>query len=151
MKGPTAVPVYDGEGLAKKGVVVVTANYRVGVLGFLAHPELSKESAASVSGNYGLLDQMAALKWVQDNIAAFGGDPERVTIAGQSAGGMSVHYLIASPLAKGLFHRAIVQSGGSTVSGGGITVGGRVLADAEAEGLKFAESKGARRWPTCAR
>jgi carboxylesterase type B len=116
----------------------------VGVLGFLAHPELSKESAHGVSGNYGLLDQVAALKWVRDNIAAFGGDPKRVTIAGQSAGGMSVHYLIASPLAKGLFHRAIVESGGSTVSRTGITVGGRVLADAEAEGLKFAESKGAR-------
>ena len=143
-EGSTAVPVYDGEGLAKKGVVVVTANYRVGILGFLVHPELSKESRARVSGNYGLLDQIAALKWVHDNIAAFGGDPNQVTIAGQSAGGMSVHYLIASPLAKGLFHRAIVQSGGSSVSRTGITVGGRVLADAEAEGQKFAESKGAR-------
>ena len=143
-EGSTAVPVYDGEGLAKKGVVVVTANYRVGVLGFLAHPELSKESRARVSGNYGLFDLIAALKWVHDNIAAFGGDPSQVTIAGQSAGGMAVHYLIASPLAKGLFHRAIVQSGGSSVSRAGITVGGRVLADAEAEGQRFAESKGAR-------
>jgi len=143
-EGSTAVPVYDGEGLAKKGVVVVTANYRVGVLGFLAHPELSKESGAGVSGNYGLFDQIAALKWVHDNIAAFGGDPNRVTIAGQSAGGMSVHYLIASPLAKGLFHGAIVESGGSSVSRSGITVGGKVLADAEAEGRTFAESKGAR-------
>ena len=143
-EGSAAVPVYDGEGLAKKGVVVVTANYRVGVLGFLAHPELSKESRDKVSGNYGLLDQIAALKWVHDNIAAFGGDPNRVTIAGQSAGGMSVHYLIASPLAKGLFHRAIVESGGSSVSRTGITAGGRVLADAEAEGQKFAEPKGAR-------
>ena len=143
-EGSTAVPVYDGEGLAKKGVVVVTANYRVGILGFLVHPELSKESPARVSGNYGLFDQIAALKWVHDNIAAFGGDPSQVTIAGQSAGGMSVHYLTASPLAKGLFHRAIVQSGGSSVSRTGITVGGRVLADAEAEGQKFAESKGAR-------
>ena len=143
-EGSTAVPVYDGEGLAKKGVVVVTANYRVGVLGFLAHPELSKESRAGVSGNYGLLDQLAALKWVRDNIAAFGGDPNQVTIAGQSAGGMSVHYLIASPLAKGLFHRAIVQSGGSSIARTGITVGGRNLAAAEAEGRTFAESKGAR-------
>jgi para-nitrobenzyl esterase len=143
-EGSTDVPVYDGEGLAKKGVVVVTANYRVGVLGFLAHPELSKESGAGVSGNYGLLDQIAALKWVHDNIAAFGGDPNQVTIAGQSAGGMSVHYLTAASLGKGLFHRAIVQSGGSSVSRTGITVGGKVLADAEAEGQKFAESKGAR-------
>jgi para-nitrobenzyl esterase len=142
-EGSGAVPVYDGEGLARKGLVVVTANYRVGVLGFLAHPELSKESNFKVSGNYGLLDQIAALHWVQDNIAAFGGDPRRVTIAGQSAGGMSVHSLVASPLAKGLFHRAIVQSGGSSV-GGGIALGSRTLADAEADGWKFAESKGAR-------
>lgn len=143
-EGSGAVPVYDGEGLAKKGLVVVTPNYRVGVLGFLAHPELSKESAAKVSGNYGLLDQIAALKWVQENIAAFGGDPNRVTIAGQSAGGMSVHYLIASPLAKGLFHRAIVQSGGSTVSRTGITVSARGFSDVEADGQKFAGSRGAR-------
>ena len=143
-EGSGAVPVYDGEGLAKKGLVVVTANYRVGVLGFLAHPELTKESGANASGNYGLLDQLAVLQWLQKNIMAFGGDPRRVTIAGQSAGGMSVHNLIASPLAKGLFHRAIVQSGGSSVGGGGITLGARKLADAEADGQKFAESKGAR-------
>ena len=143
-EGSAAVPVYDGEGLAAKGLVVVTANYRVGVLGFLAHPELSKESDARVSGNYGLFDQIAALRWVHENIAAFGGDPGRVTIAGQSAGGMSVHSLIASPLAKGLFHRAIVQSGGSSVGSGGISLGARTLADAEADGLRFAESKGAK-------
>jgi para-nitrobenzyl esterase len=142
-EGSGAVPVYDGEGLAKKGLVVVTANYRVGVLGFLAHPDLAKESDAKVSGNYGQLDQIAALRWVQANIAAFGGDPGRVTIAGQSAGGMSVHNLIASPLAKGLFHRAIVQSGGSSVGGGGLSLGARTLTDAEADGRKFAESKGA--------
>jgi para-nitrobenzyl esterase len=142
-EGSGAVPVYDGEGLARKGLVVVTANYRVGVLGFFAHPELSKESSTKVSGNYGLLDQLAVLQWIQKNIAAFGGDPNRVTIAGQSAGGMSVHSLIASPLAKGLFHRAIVQSGGSSVGGGGITVGARTLANAEADGVKFAESKNA--------
>ena len=142
-EGSGAVPVYDGEGLAKKGIVVVTPNYRVGVLGFLAHPELSKENSAGVSGNYGLYDQIAALKWVRDNIAAFGGDPNRVTIAGQSAGGMSVHTLIASPLARGLFHRAVVESGGSSVGGGGISLGGRTLAAAEADGVKFAESKGA--------
>ncbi len=140
-EGSGAVPVYDGEGLAKKGLVVVTANYRIGLLGFLAHPELSKESGYKASGNYGLLDQMAALRWVHDNIAAFGGDPGCVTIAGQSAGGMSVHDLIASPLAKGLVHRAIVQSGGSSVGGGGISMG--TLAESEVDGLGFAKSKGA--------
>jgi carboxylesterase type B len=141
-EGSAAVPVYDGEGLAQKGLVVVTANYRLGVLGFLAHPELSKESRSKVSGNYGLLDQIAALRWVRDNIKAFGGDPNRVTIAGQSAGGMSVHDLVASPLAKGLFERAIVQSGGSSVGGGAIPLVVRTLADVEADGVRFAESKG---------
>lgn len=143
-EGSGAVPVYDGEGLAKKGLVVVTANYRVGVLGFLAHPELSMESSSKSSGNYGQLDQIAALRWVQQNIAAFGGDPQTVTVAGQSAGGMSVHNLIASPLARGLFHRAVIQSGGSNVGGGTLSVGVRTLADAEADGVKFAASKGAR-------
>ena len=142
-EGSGAVPVYDGEGLAGKGLVVVTFNYRVGVLGFLAHPELTKERSPAASGNYGLRDQLAALRWVQQNIAAFGGDPGCVTIAGQSAGGMSVHSLIASPLARGLFHRAIVQSGGSSVGGGGINTGFRTLADAEADGGTFAESRGA--------
>jgi para-nitrobenzyl esterase len=142
-EGSAAVPLYDGEGLAKKGLVVVTFNYRVGVLGFLAHPELTRESASKASGNYGLLDQIAALRWVRDNIAAFGGDPGRVTVAGQSAGGMSVHSLIASPLAKGLFHRAIVQSGGSSVGGGGISISSRTLADGEADGVKFAQARGA--------
>jgi para-nitrobenzyl esterase len=142
-EGSGAVPAYDGEEMAKKGLVFVSFNYRVGVLGFLAHPELSKEQAPGASGNYGLLDQIAALRWVQQNIAAFGGDPRRVTIAGQSAGGMSVHSLIASPLARGLFHRAIVQSGGSSVGGGGIGLGFRTLADAGRDGLTFAASKGA--------
>jgi carboxylesterase type B len=142
-EGSGAVPVYDGEGLASKGLVVVTFNYRVGVLGFLAHPDLSKERTPPASGNYGLLDQIAALRWVQHNIAAFGGDPARVTIAGQSAGGMSVHSLMASPLARGLFHRAIVQSGGSSIGGGGIGLGFRTLADAEADGRTFAAAKGA--------
>ncbi len=141
-EGSGAVPVYDGEGLAKKGIVVVTINYRLGVLGFLAHPGLTEESASKASGNYGLLDQIAALRWIRDNIKEFGGDPSRVTIGGQSAGGMSVHSLIASPLAKGLFHRAIVESGGSSI-GGGISLGTRSLAEAEADGQKFAESKGA--------
>lgn len=111
--GSTAEPWYDGENLAKKGVVFVSIAYRVGSLGFLTHPELSAESPDQVSGNYGLLDQIAGLKWIQKNIAAFGGDPNRVTIFGESAGGISVSMLCASPLAKGLFRGAISQSGGS--------------------------------------
>jgi para-nitrobenzyl esterase len=103
----------DGEALAKQGVVVVSINYRLGVFGYFAHPLLSKESQHNVSGNYGLLDQIAALKWIQNNIKAFGGDPGNVTIFGQSAGAFNVSYLIASPLAKGLFHRAIAESGGA--------------------------------------
>jgi para-nitrobenzyl esterase len=103
---------FDGEALAGKGVLLVTINYRVGVLGFLAHPELSAVSETGTSGNYGILDQIAALRWVRDNIASFGGDPSNVTIFGQSAGAMSVQVLIASPLARGLFHRAVLQSGG---------------------------------------
>lgn len=100
---------YDGANLAKRGVVLVSVNYRLGALGFLAHPLLSAESGG-VSGNYGLRDQVAALEWVQRNIAAFGGDPGNVTIFGESAGGTSVHALVASPRTKGLFHRAIAQS-----------------------------------------
>jgi para-nitrobenzyl esterase len=142
-QGGTAVPVYDGEGLAKKGLVVVTINYRVGVMGFLAYPELTKESGHNASGNYGLLDQIAGLGWVQRNIAKFGGDPNNVSIDGQSAGGASVHDLIASPLARGMFQRAIVESGGSTVGKGGISSTPESLADAERNGQKFAESKGA--------
>jgi para-nitrobenzyl esterase len=109
--GSANCAIYDGEEMAKKGVVFVSLNYRVGVFGFMAHPELSKESGHDASGNYGFLDQIAALKWVQKNIAAFGGDPNNVTIAGQSAGAFSVTAMIASPLAKGLFHKAIPQSG----------------------------------------
>ena len=102
--------LYDGVNLAKRGVVLVSINYRLGALGFLAHPLLSAGSEIGVSGNYGLLDQIAALQWVQRNIAAFGGDPGNVTIFGESAGGTSVQALLASPHSKGLFHRAIVQS-----------------------------------------
>jgi para-nitrobenzyl esterase len=102
--------MYDGAALAKRGIVVVSINYRLGVLGYLAHPALSAESLDGVSGNYGLLDQIAALTWVKRNIAAFGGDPSKVTIAGESAGGLSVMYLMASPLARGLFDKAIAQS-----------------------------------------
>jgi para-nitrobenzyl esterase len=110
--GSAACAVYDGEEMAKKGVIFVSFNYRVGVLGFLAHPALTSESANKVSGNYGLLDQIAALTWIKKNIEAFGGDPQKVTIAGQSAGSMSVCALVASPLAKGLFRGAIAESGG---------------------------------------
>jgi para-nitrobenzyl esterase len=108
--GEGSNPGYDGENLAQHGVVVVTFNYRVGPFGFLAHPLLSKESEHNSSGNYGLLDQIAALQWVQKNIAAFGGDPNRVTIFGQSAGATSVICLMASPLTQGLFQRAISES-----------------------------------------
>lgn len=108
--GSSREGMYDGADLARRGVVVVSINYRLGVLGWLAHPELSAESPDGVSGNYGLLDQIAALAWVRRNIAAFGGDPSRVTIAGESAGALSVMYLMASPLARGLFDRAIAQS-----------------------------------------
>ena len=101
---------YKGNELAKRGVVLVSINYRLGPLGFLAHESLSAESAEKRSGNYGFLDQIAALEWVKRNAAAFGGDPNNVTIFGESAGGTSVHALVASPLAKGLFHRAIAQS-----------------------------------------
>src|SRR6185295_7614163 len=102
--------LYDGAALAARGLVVVSINYRLGVLGFLAHPELSAESSRNVSGNYGLLDQIAALRWVNRNIAAFGGDASNVTIAGESAGGLSVMYLMAAPEARGLFAKAVAQS-----------------------------------------
>jgi para-nitrobenzyl esterase len=109
--GAGSQSIYDGEALARRGAVVVTFNYRLGVLGFLAHPALTRESPHQSSGNYGLLDQIAALQWVHDNIAAFGGDPKRVTIFGESAGGTSVYMLLVSPLARGLFQRAIAESG----------------------------------------
>jgi para-nitrobenzyl esterase len=139
VEGSTAVPAYDGENLARRGVVVVTVNYRLGVLGYLAHPELTKE--AGRSGNYGSLDQVAALRWVQKNIAAFGGDPGNVTISGQSAGANSVHNLVASPQAKGLFQRAIAESGSGDAARPQST---GTLANAESDGLKFAAAKAAR-------
>jgi len=108
--GSAAYPLYDGARLAARGVVVVSFNYRVGVFGLLAHPMLSAESPQHTSGNYGLLDQIAALKWVQANIAAFGGDPTRVTVFGESAGAVSVAVLMTSPLTQGLFSQAILQS-----------------------------------------
>lgn len=143
-EGSTSVAVYDGEGLASRGLVMVTMNYRVGPLGWLAHPELTRESGHNGSGNYGLLDQVAALKWVRDNIAKFGGDPNRVTIAGQSAGSRSVHFLTAAPLAKGLFHRGIEESGSSIEGNMGRGVDGRQLADAESDGVRFGAAKGAK-------
>src|SRR5580693_5012222 len=133
--GAASNPGYDGTLLARQNVVVVTFNHRVGVEGYAYLP--------GVPANRALLDQVAALRWVRENIAGFGGDPNRVTVGGQSAGGMSVHYLTASPLAKGLFQRAIVESGGSNVGGGGIALNTRSLADAEAAGKRFADSKGA--------
>jgi para-nitrobenzyl esterase len=108
--GNPASPIYSGEHLAQRGVVVVSVNYRLGILGFLAHPELSAESPQHLSGNYGLLDQLAALRWVKANIAAFGGDPANVTIFGESAGALSVMDLLASPQARGLFAKAIAES-----------------------------------------
>jgi para-nitrobenzyl esterase len=142
--GSGDVPVYDGSQLADRGLVVVNMNYRVGSLGFFAHPELTKEAAAS--GNYGLMDQVAALQWVRDNIAAFGGDPQRVTIAGQSAGAMSVYLLTASPMAKGLFQRAAIESGPGGLAAFGVANGRvvtRARADAEKEGVAYATKLGA--------
>ena len=130
---------YDGESMARKGIVSLTVNYRLGVFGFLAHPALSQASPYHGSGNYGLLDQQAALLWVRQNIAAFGGDPGRVTIAGESAGSISVCAQMASPLSKGLFIRAIGESGGCFNP----TVSAMPLADAEQQGAKFANAIGA--------
>jgi para-nitrobenzyl esterase len=110
VRGSSQETIFDGEKLAARGIVVVSINYRLGLLGFLAHPELSAESPQRVSGNYAILDQIQALRWVRRNIAAFGGDPARVTIAGESAGGLSILYLLASPEARGLFSQAIAQS-----------------------------------------
>ena len=110
VRGASSEAMYDGAKLAELGLVVVSINYRLGIFGYLAHPQLSAESPDGISGNYGLLDQIAALRWVRRNIAAFGGDPANVTLAGQSAGALSVLYLMASPLARGLFARAIAQS-----------------------------------------
>ncbi len=126
---------YDGEALAKKGIITVTVNYRLGIFGFLAHPELTAESPHHASGNYGLMDQHAALVWVKKNIAAFGGDPNKVTIAGESAGSMSVCGQIASPLSKGLFVGGIGESGSFLGNLSPVP-----LADAEARGVKFATS-----------
>ncbi len=132
--GSTSEPRQDGGNLSKKGVLVVSLNYRLGAFGFLAHPELSRESGHNGSGNFGLLDQVAALEWVRRNIATFGGDPDQVTIFGESAGSFSVSALLASPLARGLFQRAIGESGAFL----GNTLQAYPLADAERAGSKFA-------------
>jgi para-nitrobenzyl esterase len=139
--GAGSQPDYDGTALARKGVVVVTINYRLDVFGFLAHPDLTKESGTNSSGNYGLLDQIAALKWVQKNIRAFGGDPRRVTVFGESAGAFDISLLMASPLAKGLFARAIGESGGALTPVP--PFGPKPLKLGEQDGAKFAQALGA--------
>lgn len=141
MGGGSAVPIQDGEALAKKGIVLVSINYRVNAFGFLAHSELSAESPTKTSGNYGLLDQIAALRWVKENIENFGGDPNNITIAGQSAGSMSVNCLVSSPLAKGLFQKAIAESGACFTSGNPL-VKSPSLQSEELEGENFMKKCG---------
>lgn len=144
--GTPAEQLYHGEWLARKGVVVVSVSYRLGVFGFLAHPALSAESNHHVSGNYGLLDMIAGLQWVQRNVAALGGDPTRVTIFGESAGAIAVSQLCASPLAKGLFRAAISESGGSfgpVRAGGGPGENMQSLRSAEQDGAAWAQAAGA--------
>lgn len=136
--GDGSEPRYDGENMARKGMVAVSINYRTNIFGFFVHPELTKESPHHAAGNYGLLDQVAALRWVQKNIAAFGGDPERVTIAGESAGSISVSALMASPLSRGLMAGAIGESGAMISS-----LPPQRLADAEQNGVKFGAAAGA--------
>lgn len=133
VSGSSACAIYDGEALAKSGIIFVSINYRVGAFGFLAHPDLTKESTHHTSGNYALMDQLAALRWIKENIAAFGGDPNKVTIAGQSAGSFSVQALVASPLSKGLFRGAIAHSGASM---GRFS---RKLEDAEKVGIELSQ------------
>lgn len=140
--GTSDNPLYDGEALAREGVVFVSINYRVGILGFFAHPELAAESPDGISGNYGLMDQVAALRWVQANISAFGGDPDNVTILGQSAGAFSVGFHLVMPQSRGLFHRAIAQSGAPMGKPSSyILLGER--APMERAGLDFAKEVGA--------
>ncbi|MFY7829000.1 MAG: carboxylesterase/lipase family protein [Flectobacillus sp.] len=136
--GDGSEPRYDGGTMAKKGIVVVTCNYRLNIFGNFAHPELSSESPYKGSGNYGYLDQVAALQWVKRNIAKFGGNPNQVTIAGESAGSISVSYQMGSPLSKGLFHGAIGESG----AGIGPTMAPVTLAEAEKQGADFAKNAG---------
>ena len=136
--GDGSEPRYDGESMARQGMVAVSVNYRTNIFGFFVHPELTKESPHHAAGNYGLLDQVAALQWVQKNIAAFGGDPKRVTVAGESAGSIAVSALMASPLSKDLMAGAIGESGAAIA-----TLPPQPLADAEQNGVKFAAAAGA--------
>ena len=144
-RGSGARPAYDGTALAQKGVILVTFNYRLGVFGFLAHPALNAESEHGASGNYALLDQIAALKWVHRNIARFGGDPENVTIFGESAGSWAVSALVATPRARGLFHRAIGQSGALLRASHPLfgKLEQKTLAEASAAGEELMEELGA--------
>lgn len=135
--GSGSEPRYAGLSLARRGIVAITANYREGIFGFFAHPQLSKETSYKGSGNYGFMDQAAAIKWVKENIAAFGGDPERITIMGESAGSMSVSALMASPLSRGLFHQAMGSSGSVLGMGKVMT-----LAEAEKAGAETAKRIG---------
>jgi para-nitrobenzyl esterase len=135
---------YDGEALAKKGVIVVEPNYRLGVFGFLSHPELTQESGNNSSGDYGMLDQVAALRWVVKNIAAFGGDPHNITIGGESAGSASVSALMASPLSRNLFQKAIGESGAYFAAKAGSALDLEPLSESEQTGMKFAEGLGAK-------
>jgi len=139
-EGGGAVPLYDGTALAKKGVVVVTMNYRLGAFGFFTHPALTAESSHKASGNYGLMDMLASARWVKNNIAAFGGDPNNVTVFGQSAGAMAIASLVASPESKGLFNRAISESG--AWMGLGMAPGMTTRAQAEERGVKAATDAG---------
>lgn len=141
--GANSEPRYDGENLAKKGIIVVEPNYRLGVFGYYSHPELSKESGHNSSGNYGLLDQVAALQWVVKNIAAFGGDSNNITIAGESAGSLSVSALMASPLSRNLFQRAMGESGAFFPLRKDVGHHLKPRAETEELGVKFAESLGA--------
>lgn len=141
--GSASEPRYDGENLARKGIIVVEPNYRLGVFGFLSYPELTKESGHNSSGNYGLLDEVAALHWVVKNIAAFGGDPQNITIGGESAGSLSVSALMASPLSRTLFQKALGESGAFFPSSLNAGMHTKTLAETEQSGVKFAESVGA--------
>jgi len=142
VSGSSSEARYDGVHLAAKGAVVVTPNYRLGVFGFLAHPELTKESGHNASGNYGLSDLIAALQWVHDNVAAFGGDPNNVTISGESAGSFAVSALMASPVAQGLFHKAIGESG-AFFPNDRPSLAAKSLKETERAGTDFAASLGA--------
>jgi para-nitrobenzyl esterase len=143
-RGAAGVPLYDGSALAKRGVVIVTINYRLGRLGYFAHPALTKENAdGGRLGNYGLMDQIAALQWVQRNIRAFGGDPRRVTVFGESAGAVAVQMLTTTPAAKGLFVRAISESGGGTAAASpirGTPLSGEAFGASWAKGLGLADA-----------